>query len=569
MGGPHFTYPCRLAKHGISIQLRSLIDTGANGFAFLNKPFAEKLQNFLGITPQRLLQPITIKGYDGKANNQITSYLSLSFIIDKRKMINMPFFLLELGNHDLILGRIWLEYFKVLPDVANKSLIWPKELPESSKPYYKEVILKRDQLVEKRPNRHHQKQAFERDQAMLRQEESNTISTISINTLTKERKKIQPKLQVNKTYKADYRQNIVTINRKLLGIPNSNSNSSSRSITRYKRPTLEPNSKISTSSFVNIYAISSKSFDLLLNRDKKKGDLEVFTTSLYEIDRIIAELSPEDKKEIEAKVPEYLLPYSEAFSKGESNKLPPHRSYDHRIVLDQPHDLKYSPLYNMSREELLLTKEYINNNLEKGFIEPSEAPYASPVLFVKKADGSLRFCIDFRKLNEITRKDRYLILLIDETLARIGKAKVFTKLDIRQAFHRIRMDPNSEELTTFRTRYGAYKCKVLPFGLTNGPATFQRHINNVLMDYLDVFCTAYLDDIIIYSEIPKEHHNHVTKVIRRLLDAGLQVDVKKSEFSVTRTKYLGFVITTDGIEVDQDKISVIRDWKYPTTVQGI
>ena len=318
---------------------------------------------------------------------------------------------------------------------------------------------------------------------MLRQEESNTISTISINTLTKKQKNIRPKLQVNTTYKADYRRNIATIKRELLGIPNSSSNSSSRSTLRHKQST-EPNSKISTSSSVDIYVISSKSFNLLLNRDKKKGDLKVFTISLYEIDRIIAELSPEDKEEIEAKVPEYLLPYSEAFSKGESNKLPPHRSYDHRIVLDQPHDLKYSPLYNMSREELLLTKEYINNNLEKGFIKPSEALYTSPVLFVKKADGSLRFCIDFRKLNEITRKDRYPIPLIDETLARIGKAKVFTKLDIRQAFHRIRMDPNSEELTTFRTRYGAYKCKVLPFGLTNGPATFQRHINNVLIDYL-------------------------------------------------------------------------------------
>ncbi|PVH67414.1 hypothetical protein DL98DRAFT_381831, partial [Cadophora sp. DSE1049] len=127
IGGPHFTYPCRLSRNGYSIQLRSLIDTGANGFAFLNKPFAKKIQQFCSITPRRLLQPISIKGYDSKVNNQITSYLSLSFTIDKRRMINMPFFLLELGNHDFILGRIWLEYFKVLPDVASKALIWPKE----------------------------------------------------------------------------------------------------------------------------------------------------------------------------------------------------------------------------------------------------------------------------------------------------------------------------------------------------------------------------------------------------------------------------------------------------------
>jgi hypothetical protein len=153
------------------------------------------------------------------------------------------------------------------------------------------------------------------------------------------------------------------------------------------------------------------------------------------------------------------------------------------------------------------------DNLDKGFIEASQAPYASLTLFVKKPDGSLRFCVDFRKLNLFSRKDRYPLPLIDKTLARISQAKVFTKLDIRQAFHRIRMHPNSEELTTFRTRYGSYKYKVLPFGLTNGPATYQRYMNDVLFDYLDDFCTAYLDDILIYSDDELQHQEHVQKVL--------------------------------------------------------
>ena len=172
-------------------------------------------------------------------------------------------------------------------------------------------------------------------------------------------------------------------------------------------------------------------------------------------------------------------------------------------------------------------------------------------------------------MNSLTRKDRYPLPLIDETLARLAKAKVYTKLDIRQAFHRIRMDPASEELTTFRTRYGAYKCKVLPFGLTNGPATYQRYMNDVLFDYLDVFCTAYLDDILIYSEDPLEHEAHVKKVLERLRSAGLQADIKKSEFNVTRTKYLGFIVSTEGIEVDQTKVEVVKNWKEPRTVKGI
>jgi hypothetical protein len=211
----------------------------------------------------------------------------------------------------------------------------------------------------------------------------------------------------------------------------------------------------------------------------------------------------------------------------------------------------------MTTEELEEVKRYLIENLNKGFIEPSQAPFAAPILFVRKADGRLRLCIDFRNLNQITRKDRYPLPLIDELLGRISRAKMFTKLDIRQAFNRIRMSPESEELTTFRTRYGSYKCKVLPFGLTNGPATYQRYMNDVLFDYLDDFCTAYLDDILIYSENELDHEEHVKKVLQRLRDAGLQADLKKCEFGVKRTKYLGFIITTDGIEVDPEKVSAV------------
>ena len=184
----------------------------------------------------------------------------------------------------------------------------------------------------------------------------------------------------------------------------------------------------------------------------------------------------------------------------------------------------------MTDEQLSETKRYIVENLHKGFIEPSSSPYAAPILFAKKADGSLRLCVDYRKLNGLTKKDPYPIPLIDEMMARISKAKIFTKLDIQQAFHRIRMSTDSEDYTTFRTRYGTYKYKVLPFGLTNGPATFQRFINEILMEHLDDFCSAYMDDILIYSDSPAEHEIHAKKIMTILQDHGLQADIKKSEF---------------------------------------
>ena len=131
------------------------------------------------------------------------------------------------------------------------------------------------------------------------------------------------------------------------------------------------------------------------------------------------------------------------------------------------------------------------------------------------------------------------------------------------------MNPESEKLTTFRTCYESYKCKVLPFDLTNESVTYQRYMNDVLFDYLDDFCTVYLDDILIYSDNELNHDAHVHKVLQRLQDADLQADIKKCEFSVKRTKYLDFIISTDRIEVNSEKISAVESWHSLKTVKGI
>ena len=212
-------------------------------------------------------------------------------------------------------------------------------------------------------------------------------------------------------------------------------------------------------------------------------------------------------------LPQWLKDFIDIFLKIRLNQLPPYRAFDHKITLLQEPDTKLSPLYKMSTPELEEVRKYLIKNLKKGYITLSDSPFASPVLFVKKKDGSLRFYVNYRRLNAISKKDRYPLPLIKETLTRISKAKIFTKIDIRQTFHRIRMDLNSEMLTTFRTRYGSYNYRVLPFGLSNGPSTYQRYINDVLFDYLNVFYTAYLNDILIYSDNELEYQKYVRKVL--------------------------------------------------------
>ena len=188
----------------------------------------------------------------------------------------------------------------------------------------------------------------------------------------------------------------------------------------------------------------------------------------------------------------------------------------------------FGPLYSLSRQELEALRNWLDDNLKKGFIRTSSSPAGSPILFVKKKDGSLRLCVDYRDLNEKTIKNQYPLPLIQETLMQLRKAKWYTKLDIRGAYNLIRMAEGEEWKTAFRTRYGLFESLVMPFGLTNAPATFQTYINETLAEFLDCFCSAFLDDTIVYSETYDEHVVHVRQVLQRLSEAGLHLNPKKA-----------------------------------------
>ncbi|KAM4058356.1 reverse transcriptase (RNA-dependent DNA polymerase) [Hirsutella rhossiliensis] len=264
-------------------------------------------------------------------------------------------------------------------------------------------------------------------------------------------------------------------------------------------------------------------------RDKRKGGIGVHSVTMADIDKA---LRPKPKTDVMEKLPPQYHKWSRAFSQQLADQLPPHRpGVDLKIeVLKDEHGrekpLPWGPLYSMSREELLVLRKTLTELLDKGFIRVSSSPAAAPVLMVKKPGGGIRFCVDYRGLNHITKRDRYPLPLLSETLRTIAKARWFTKVDVIAAFHKIRVAPGDEEKTAFRTRYGSFEWLIVPFGLTGAPAAFQRYINSVLQDYLDDFVSAYIDDVLIFSSGSlQDHRDKVGKVLQRLMDAGLQLDI--------------------------------------------
>ena len=266
------------------------------------------------------------------------------------------------------------------------------------------------------------------------------------------------------------------------------------------------------------------------------------------------------------------LPYrkqEEVFSKEKGNELPPLEGRQHAIKLEPGAKPPYSPIYNLSEKELEILQKYLRSSEAKGWIRKSKSPAGAPILFVSKKDGGLRLCVNYRALNKITIKDRYPLPLISETLDKLRDAKVFTSLDLQNAYHRVRIKRGDEWKTAFRTRYGHYEYQVMPFGLSNAPATFQAYINDALAGLVDVICVVYLDDILVYSSNPSQHEDHIRQVLERLREANLFVKLSKCSFSTQSVEFLGYVISPDGVSMEKSQIDTIKDWPEPENVKDV
>ena len=484
-----FVTKITLSSENQHFALQPLVDTGSSPHNIIHERLVPIVCERLGIEPVPLAKKKLVQGFDGVIRQKpITHAIYPNMRIGQHHESTVPFLITNVGHHDGILGKTWMNKNRLLLDLSNDTIIFPKSTQDS------------------RP------------------------------------RPPTPPLKI------------------------------------FPRARPRPKEDV-----FSIHSVGAASFYSLARRPKSDG-IQIFAMSMEDVNTELAFFrdsaaeavslsavgsTSQNLEEIKTKLPPEYHEFVDVFDRSKADQLPLHRSYDHKIELLGDATPPQSRAYRMSPYKLQKVKEYLNENLSKGFITPSQAPYSSPVLFALKANGDLRFCVDYRKLNAITKRNRYPLPLIEEVIGKLVGCKHLTRLDIIAAFNKLRMHPDSEDLTTFITALGSYKYHVLPFGLTNGPSTFQQYINDVLWDFLNDFCQAYLDDILIYSKTRREHRQHVAKVLSRLRDAGLQVDIKKCEFDVQETAFLGVIVSGEGLRMDPQKVEAIANWKTPSNLKEV
>src|ERR1051325_10896018 len=275
----------------------------------------------------------------------------------------------------------------------------------------------------------------------------------------------------------------------------------------------------------------------------------------------IGEMNKEQKEQIEGIIEKY-----KDLCVTDTTKLGRTDIVRHRINTGDHEPIKGKP-YRVNNEDKRNTIKNEIKKMEKaGVIRKSYSPWSSPVVIVEKKDGSKRFCVDYRKINQITIPDAHPLPRIDDILEQFETAKWFTSIDLASGYWQIAMEEQDIQKTAFTCGYGLYEFEVMPFGLTNVPATFQRLMNHILMEYLDEFVVVYIDDILIYSKTFEEHLEHLEKIFEKLKEANLMIKLKKCKFGEQNIEFLGHIIGRDGIKPDPEKIEKIKNLKIPNNL---
>jgi len=488
-------------------KLWSLIDSNSMIYILIHTKLVDQICQKLEIQLIRLAKEKLRREYDEKLMKKIIIHkILLNLTVESHKKLIVSMLIADINHHDVILEKLWMNKNEILLDMQNDVIVFSNQL-----------------------------KAF--------------ISVFSMSVRTSYSKW------------------------------SWSSNSSISSVFKV----LQRSAFTASKKNFSMFSIKAASFYTLI-KWLKKNRIEIFVMSIENIDRKIVyntqcklnvldvafiDTSAQNLEDINVKLSLKYQNFLDVFDRAQVNKLSFHRSYDHKIKLTNDVTSSRCRAYWMSFYKLQKIKEYLNENLSKNFITSSKTSYFSLVLFALKINDDLRFCVDYQKLNVIIKRNHYSLLLINEMIDKIVDCKHLTRLNIIFAFNKLRMHLNNENYTIFIIALEAYKSKILFFELTNNSILFQQYMNDVLWDFLNDFCQAYLNDILIYSKTQKKHRQHVKMILDCLQDADLQIDIWKCEFNVEETVFLEIIVSEQDLCMNSIKVKAIVNWATSTNLKEI
>ncbi len=556
-------------------KIRIMIDNDCIDYSFIDINIAHKMCELLSIVLLKLNKSREVKSYDERRNKNIIHVIYSFMIIQNHTKSSIFMMITKLDQHSIILDKSWMKKHDVSYHDHDDSISFHLDhcihLETFEYSFSNQSQTKKKDFFRKEICSNQSEMKIENKEIKIFFEKTNNSSktilkrttSIEFNERLNERSKKLIERRMNESWRKKLKK-IETSSSRILKKKSKINLFYVEISSKYEDEYLNDESK----NAIEIHFIAAASFNIL-SRQKNVEIFAVFMKNLkIQLKKQESNTVIDSKSVVSFEYHDFL----NVFFKEKIDILSSHRKHDHRIELEKDHESnhEYVSLYNLSKDELQLIKKYLKKHLNKEFIESSTTSYASSILFVKKSEEELRFCVDYRKLNVIIKKNRYSILLIAETIARLSKAKWMIKIDIRHAFNRIRMhSKKNENLTTFKIKYDIYKYLIMSLKLINESSTFQNFMNDTLMNYLNEFVVAYLDDIIVYSNNKKEHIQHVRKILQRLREANIQTDVDKCEFHIIETKFLDMIMRRDDIKMNSEKVRAIVKWEKPTHLKKI
>ncbi len=502
------TIECVLSSNKINYSLQSLIDIEAADYSFIDELIAQNVCDHLQIESLSLIKLKSIRKFDDRYAKKLITHAIYSNLTVQDHMKRFVFMLIiQLSQHQMILEKTWMNKIKITIDMRNDRLQFSDskthiDASSISLSVIKKIAIKQKSLI------------------------STQILKTSISSV------------------------VIRLSEK------------SSSFSKIMKSS---NSVNFTSSFdsMNIVMIETAAYRLLV----KWSNETTFAIIITKIDRLLKtarnklkdvnlqELSHEEiLKEVKAKLSLKYHDYLDVFDRAMTDQLFSHRLYDHKIELTDEKMSSRSRFYHMSDYKLQKMKNYLIEHLNKNFISFSSILYTSLILFIEKKDDSLRFCVDYRKLNALIKRNRYSLFLINETLARIQDSKYLTWLNIIVVFNKLHMHSSNKDLTIFIISFDFYKYHVMSFELINDSTFYHYYINDVLFNYLHQFCQIYLNDIIIYSKTLKKHKRYVRLVLHRLRETDFQMNINKCKFHVQKIFLLKLLLFIKELKMNLRKV---------------